>query len=85
MLYPHLDKSEREDLENITVPRGHGIFGKTMKQAAVADQMMKNRYAEEQYKGPEGVLRGGRPREEGDSLLRENEHVTSLHGHQRGG
>lgn len=78
-LYPHLDKSERENLENLTVPRNKGIFGKTMKQAAVRDQMQKNRDAERDLKGQEDFPRGEKPRKEGDSLLTSNEHLAILH------
>lgn len=85
LLYPHLDKSEKEDLENIAVPHNHGVFGKTMKQAAVADQMKRNRDVGEQYKGPEGRMRGTKPTVEGGSLLGENEHLTSRNGHKGGG
>ncbi|KAF6767534.1 hypothetical protein PSEUBRA_005607 [Kalmanozyma brasiliensis GHG001] len=79
LLYPHLDKPERENLENLTVPRNEGIFGKTMKQAAVADQMQKNRDAERDLKGQEDFPRGRKPREEGDSLLTSNEKLAILH------
>ncbi|KAJ9479526.1 hypothetical protein PHBOTO_003008 [Pseudozyma hubeiensis] len=50
LLYPHLDKEERVNLENVTVPANQGAFGRTIKQAAVADQLKKNKDAEESYK-----------------------------------
>lgn len=49
LLYPHLDKEERVNLENVTVPANQGVFGRTIKQAAVVDQMKKNKDAEEHY------------------------------------
>ena len=50
LLYPHLDEDEREHLENLTVPRNEGAFGRTMKQAGVRDQLRKNRETKERLR-----------------------------------
>lgn len=55
LLYPHLNKGEREHLENLTVPHNEGAFGRTMKQAGACDQMKKNRERGERLQEREDV------------------------------
>lgn len=62
LIYPHLERSERMNLENLTVPRNEGAFGRTMKQAAVRDRMKKDRDADEHLKEPKEPLYGEEPR-----------------------
>ncbi|SOV08727.1 uncharacterized protein UDID_04775 [Ustilago sp. UG-2017a] len=82
-LYPHLDKSEKEDLENVTVRPEEGWFGRTMKQAAVRDQKRKDQDFEERSKQQQDIVAGRVEREEGDVPAREKEHLSDLQGHKR--
>ncbi|CDU26228.1 uncharacterized protein SPSC_06422 [Sporisorium scitamineum] len=83
LLYPHLDKDEREHLENLTVPHNEGTFGRTIKQAAVHDQMKKDRETGERLREREDIDKGRRPREEGDLPLKAWDHLADLHGQKR--
>ncbi|SJX63288.1 uncharacterized protein SRS1_14107 [Sporisorium reilianum f. sp. reilianum] len=83
LLYPHLDKDEREHLENLTVPRNEGTFGSTIKQAAVHDQMNKNRETAERLREREDVDKGRKPRDADDLPLKAWDHLADLHGQKR--
>ncbi|KAJ1580656.1 hypothetical protein NDA12_003878 [Ustilago hordei] len=82
-LYPHLDKSEKEDLENVTVRPEEGWFGRTMKQAGVRDQKRKDQDFEERSKQQQDIVAGRVEREGGDVPAREKEHLSDLQGHKR--
>lgn len=81
--YPHLDKSESKDLENVTVPANEGRFGRSIKQAAVRDQKRKDRDFEERLKQQQDMVRGEKAREEGDTPARSKDHLADLQGHKR--
>lgn len=82
-VYPHLDKEDKEDLENVTVRPEEGWFGRTMKQAAVRDQKRKDKDFEERLKQQQDTAAGRVEREEGDNPAREQEHLRELQGHKR--
>lgn len=82
-LYPHLDKSEKEDLENVTVRPEEGWFGRTMKQAGVRDQKRKDQDFEERSKQQQDIVARRVEREGGDVPAREKEHLSDLQGHKR--
>lgn len=83
MLYPHLDTSEREHLDNLTVPHNEGTFGRSIKHAAALDQLKKNRDADRHYKRQGDLVQGHEQRENGDRPLRSAQHLQDLHGQKR--
>lgn len=82
-LLPNLDKSDREDLDNLTVGSDSGRFGRTIKQAARYDQRKKDRDFEEKLKQYQDAASGKAEGEEGDPPARSKDHLRDLQAHKR--
>ena len=82
-LYPDLDEADKRDLDNVTVPRNEGWFGKTMKQVAVLDQKKKDRNFEETLEQQHEAVAGRAGDNEAGKRARSENHLADLEGHKR--
>jgi len=78
-LYPHLDKAEKEKLENLTVQPGEGAFGRTLKQAALHDINKKDQKFEETLRR----YQEGEEEKEDAMRTRSQEHLADLEARKR--
>ena len=70
-------------MDNVTVRAEEGVFGRTIKQAAVRDQKRKDRDFEERLKEQQDVVAGRKAREDGDHPARKEDHLKEMQGHKR--